>query len=505
MDRARHGAHLERTRVVSGPVAIDCHGFGGGFTLGAAQAGWDLAAKFSREAGFGVLNTLANYELLGHDWDSIARDPSEWEPLKADMVFGNPPCAAFSLFNRAMNETHGMDSPINAYMWELVRYAGLVAPPIVIFESVQQAFNKGLPLMRQLRDELEEISGHKYTLLHVLHNNVSVGGVSVRKRYFWVASRVPFGVESSVVARDGSGAFPLTYVPTFGDMLRDLEPLGLTMHKQRYVGAYCDCEDHGGRFGRLAHNPRHTFTIPYSSDWCRREMHDGTGFVDGHNIEYKPILPRMLSLLYDERDNLDGVVWEMGTELSDVMRAYVAKNGCLPEEWRYMSWISVRDENDQLVYQVDERGKRTRVRRMVRRDEHLISSGYQLGVHQTKRWWDSQPTRVIAGDATNAIFHPHLNRTLTHRECARIQGFPDEWKIYPIRNTADLGPSWGKGVPVQAGRWIAYWAKQSLDNKPGELTGQPIPEKHKAYKKYGPAERELMVDITDDWQRVFAD
>ena len=49
--------------------AVDVHGFGGGFTLGTVQAGFQLAGKYSREAGFGVYNTLANRSLLGTGWD----------------------------------------------------------------------------------------------------------------------------------------------------------------------------------------------------------------------------------------------------------------------------------------------------------------------------------------------------------------------------------------------------------------------------------------------------
>ena len=79
--------------------------------------------------------------------------------------------------------------------------------------------------------------------------------------------------------------------------------------------------------------------------------------------------------------------------------------------------------------------------------------------------------RVITGGAVHLVVHPTLPRTLTHREAARIQGFPDAWKIWPVRNAADLGPGWGKGVPVHAGRWIAHWARESLLGRPGSSSG----------------------------------
>ena len=158
--------------------AIDVHGFGGGFTLGVVQSGFELQAKFSEQKGFGVYNVLANRHLLGTQWDSIVDDPATWEPLPAELVFGNPPCSGFSTLSRG--DFRGIHSPINKYMWHLIEYAGMVAPDLVIWESVQQTFRQGLELMRLLHDRLEEKSGHKYDLYHVLHNNASVGGGSTR-------------------------------------------------------------------------------------------------------------------------------------------------------------------------------------------------------------------------------------------------------------------------------------------------------------------------------------
>lgn len=478
------------------PTAIDVHGFGGGFTLGARQAGWELQAKFSRGVGFGVLNALANHDLLGPNWDSIALPPERWEAQPAQLVFGNPPCAAFSTFNTSKSGSRGMDSSINDYMWELIRYAALVKPEMVIFESVQQTFRQGLPLMRKLREELESVSGLKYQLVHVLHNNATVGGCSIRRRYFWVATRVPFGVEPGVVRRNGGGINALTYVPTFNDVLRDLEPLGLSLSSQPYRAVQPVCRHEP----ELEVGPEHqcTVTVLHSSDWCRREVHDGSGVVDGHDIEHRPHTGRVLSLLTDGRDENRhrGVIWQEGTELASVMRDYVAKNGKLPAAWHYPSYIDEFNADGSPIWDIDENGKRHRRRRMVWKDERLIETDYAMGPHQPHRWHGGRMARVITGGGTNAVYHPRLNRTLTQREVARIQGFPDEWRIWPVRAAPDLGAGWGKGVPVQAARWVTYWARLALEGRPGADAGVPINQLRK-YRNIDPVERESVVDVTN--------
>ncbi len=462
----------------SRPTAVDVHGFGGGFTLGAVQAGWDLKAKMSRAVGFGVLNTLANRNLLGEDWDSFTGPTTDGWPAQEwpvydniDMVFGNPPCSGFSTLSR--KDFRGNDSKINECMWELVRYAGLVAPQIVVWESVQQTFRQGLGLMRDLHAELEKMTGETYTLTHVLHNNASHGGVSIRKRYFWVASRVPFGVDHGMITRRGKH-IELPELPMFGDMLQDLEPLGLGMLPQPYRGVRCSCTD---EFRHEAHpncpcsEKKHVAVVANSSDWCRNEIHDGTGMVDGHDISRSPTFDRSMQVL-------EKVDWLEGENISAVLRKYYEQEGSLPRGWQYLSKVHGISKADRLV-----------------------QTDFAMGHNQLTRWYWDKMARVITGGAVHLVLHPHLPRTLTQREAARIQGFPDDWHIWPVRNAPDLGPGWGKGVPVQAGRWVAYWARKAVEGRPGPLTGVPLIDyNRKLHQTHGDGPPgETVVDTTKDY------
>jgi len=467
--------------------AVDVHGFGGGFTLGAVRAGFELVGKKSREVGFGVLNTLANRDLLGHGWEAQSDEPHLWDPIEdVQLVFGNPPCSGFSTLSR--KDFRGVNSTINECMWELVRYAAKVAPEMVIFESVQQAFTQGKPLMRALHQMLCETTGHKYVLYHVLHNNATLGGASIRRRYFWVASRVPFGVQSDMTWWDTLDKRlyhgPLDYVPPLNDILHDLVPLGLTMESQSYRGTVTNhtsqCDEEWSvalDWDRPCHCP---VFVMNSTRWARTHAHDLSGRVDGHDIARSPTYDRIQEL-FDE-----GMEWAEGERVSDVLRRYYKMHGKLPRGWYYNSKKPLLDDNGTPV--MTDEGKPAYVD--IVKADRLIETDFAMGHNQTIRWRGGRMAKVITGGAVHLILHPTLNRTLTQREAARIQGFPDNWKIWPVRNAADLGPAWGKGVPVQAGQWVASWAYRSLNGNPGPLAGAP----------FGDDGSERIIEVTNDYK-----
>jgi site-specific DNA-cytosine methylase len=131
--------------------AVDVLGFAGGFTLGVVQAGFHLVGKRELKGAFGVKNCEVNRHLLGDGWRTQVSSPEAWEPVDAELVFGNPPCSGFSVMSA--KEFRGADSPINHCMWSFIDYVARVRPTIAVFESVQMARTRpdGLALMRSLR------------------------------------------------------------------------------------------------------------------------------------------------------------------------------------------------------------------------------------------------------------------------------------------------------------------------------------------------------------------
>ena len=395
-------------------TAMDVQGFAGGFSMGMVQAGFELVGKAEMKGAFGAANMEANRHLLGHKWDLQVGSQETWENRGAEVAFGNPPCSAFSALSH--KDFRGMDSPVSHCMWAMAQYAARAMPYIVTFESVQQAFNQGLPMMRDIRTWLEYETGTQWELYHVLQNNASVGGCSIRKRYFWLASRIPFGIELPEVDR----------VPTLEDALGDLLGLAQTWERQPYRRA---------------------------PSWWAQQLRDPSGAVDGHiGRNAAPDTLRALQLL-------EGTHWDEGEIVSQVARRYYEKYGELPPLWNGSS-------------------------------DRLVAKDWMMGYHQPSRWRWHKMARVVTGAGLHKVLHPVENRFVTHREVARIQGFPDTWRILPLRGAPGLSATWGKGIPVQAGRWLGEWISKALDGEPGLVTGKDM------------GEREHVIDVTNIYRKV---
>jgi DNA (cytosine-5)-methyltransferase 1 len=395
--------------------AVDVMSFAGGFTLGMVQAGFKLVGKREMKGGFGVANCEANRHLLGHDWRAEATDPSKWSVVSADVVFGNPPCSGFSAMSH--RDFRGAESKINQCMWSFVEYAARVNPQIAVFESVQQAFTRpdGKDLMQRLRRHIEELTGEKWNLYHIKHNAYSVGGAAQRRRYFWLVSRIPFGVE---IPR-------LTRLPSLNDIIEDLANLSDTWSAQPYRAP---------------------------SSWWADSRRSVSGFVDGHKTLSSPIVGRV-------RDLMAKVDWQPKEHVQEICRRYYQQEGELPPSWKAT-------------------------------EAKLVANDFFQGFTTPVRWSGDEPARVITGGGLITTIHPFENRTITHREAARILGFPDDWRIWPLRRVTGLSATWGKGITVDCGRWVGNSIHRALMDDPAPHTGIEINE------------REFVIDCTTSWKQV---
>lgn len=400
-------------------TAVDCQGFAGGFTLGTVQAGFELKAKLEMKGGFGVKNCDVNRDLLGPDWEIQISEGNgdDWDPPKVDYVFGNPPCSGFSLLSH--KDFRGPDSTINSCMWQFASCVAKAEPYIAVFESVQQAYKQGLELMRNLRAWVEHTTGQRWDLYHVLHNAASVGGAAIRRRYFWVISRIPFGIEER----------PIFRTPVLMDVIGDLEGGADTWERQPY------------------RRPPTWWSEPRRSE---------LGF-DGHISLRTPAIKRAMDLL-----PVAGP-WKAKEIISDVARRHYEMTGGLPESWNGSA-------------------------------QKLIDSDFKMGYNQMVRWDGEKMARVITGGGLELVLHPNEPRTLTHREVARIQGFPDDWRIRPLKGASGLRLTWGKGIPVDCGKWISGWVRRSLEGQPGGHTGVS-----------GEQDRERIINVTEAYRAVCAE
>lgn len=383
-------------------LAVDCQGFAGGFTLGMVQAGFTLIGKREMRGGFGVANCEANRHLLGEHWHAESVDPAQWTAPAAHVVFGNPPCSGFSVMSA--KSFRGAGSKINHCMWAFAEYAARVRPLVAVFESVQIARTSpdGLELMRALRAKVEALTDERWTLYHVRHNALHLGGAAERRRYFWLISRIPFGVEPHE-----QRAWPL-----FSEVIEDLTNLDQRWESQPY------------------RDP---------PSWWAESRVSSSGEVDGHIGLDNPLTRRL-------QDLMRGVEWPPGAHIGAVARLHYEKHGKLPASWKGT-------------------------------EQKIVTNDFFMGYTTPVRWHGDRAGRVITGGGLHNVIHPTLNRTITHRETARVLGFPDDWKILPLRGLPGLNMTWGKGITVDCGRWIGKWIRAALDGAPGSYVGTPIGER----------------------------
>lgn len=98
-----------------------------------------------------------------------------------------------------------------------------------------------------------------------------------------------------------------------------------------------------------------------------------------------------------------------------------------------------------------------------------------------KRLNGSLQSLTITGAATREFIHPHLNRPLTIRECARIQTFPDGYAF--VGNAASVIQQIGNAVPPLAASVFAKHLKK-LDGQFGSGLASPKQKKEARFLGY---------------------
>jgi site-specific DNA-cytosine methylase len=170
--------------------ALGIHVFAGGFTIGVKERMdvdthlevHDLGERTSREV-VGVDVIRSHYR----DWP----DPKTYDGKV--LAFGNPRCTAFSTVTSSCDRgSHGWNGHQTCDAVQFCEYASAGRFPFAIWESVQQAYTVGKPLLDNLYDMYFKPLG--YRLCHLFVNACSFkdigtdhGNVQCRKRYFFCA------------------------------------------------------------------------------------------------------------------------------------------------------------------------------------------------------------------------------------------------------------------------------------------------------------------------------
>jgi DNA (cytosine-5)-methyltransferase 1 len=186
-------------------------------------------------------------------------------------------------------------------------------------------------------------------------------------------------------------------------------------------------------------------------------LRNADGAVDGHMIKVNMEKQR-IDELFEILGN-DG--WKPMMGMSDALRAAVEKNGDkFPQSWQS-------------------------------KEEKIRERDFYLGFSVGARWDAESFCHVMTGGALDQVIHPTLPRRITHREAARIQGLPDDWKFTEVKDYSPLASTWGKAVAAQAATWIGEATVCALNGQPNGPQGELI------------GDREWLIDTDKGFSRQF--
>ena len=141
-----------------------------------------------------------------------------------------------------------------------------------------------------------------------------------------------------------------------------------------------------------------------------------------------------------------GLDWAQGTRLPQ----NAADIGLEPPDF----WLKERPSKNKRGYRED-----------------VYSHWYSSDPFSPVRWRGDKPFGVIVAASLDRAIHPTEPRPLTFREAARFMSLPDTWSMRVLveQNRPD---ELGKAVPTASAKWIAHWAKMSIEGTPGEYAGR---------------------------------
>jgi site-specific DNA-cytosine methylase len=432
---------------------VDVNGLNGALSRGMVLNGGNLLAR-TGYLDLGARIIRANAHLWGEGWEDLIDTKAKGKPEtwampsagRADVVVAVPPCSGFSVMTgkggpgagTGAAQQRGSAHPSNDCMWDTIRYAGRHAPQVVMFESVTGAFRIGHDLMRELRAELERVSGSSYTLTHWLHDGCVMGAPTSRQRYMFIATRDNLG--SNPFRVTPAEEYAVEEFTTVMDAVGDLADLEIRLDDQPLRSPHA-----GGEWARSRQ---------------RADQH-----VDGMEHYRGPTWAARIDKTFEVAARL-GVPWPQGAGHGFVL-------GMIYQSGGFEALAEVGGEEFA---------------------NRMIGAKFSLGPYSSRRECVDAMHNLIAGGGTGGHLHPKVDRFMTYRELARIQGWPDELKIDIDKSKfgkENIEAVWGKAVGClvaeHAGEQVRDYLNGVFDSKTsGELIG----------------EREWLIDELDHSRRL---
>lgn len=335
------------------------------------------------------------------DEDTIEKIESELNGEKVDVLIGGPPCQSFSSLGRAKDEKGMKDDPRNFLFESYDKILNHFKPKIFVFENVTGLLTARLGKEKTVNVILKTL-GKNYDLLNepesMVLNSCDYGVPQIRKRVILIGVRKDLKVEPQKIY---NGIIKTHYNPE----TKDTEKEG----KQKYVTVQDAIAD-----------------LP--------KLMPGQG-VDKTHYKVK---------------KWNDFLMKIRSEKDEILLDHVARNHNKNDRERYFEMSRNKWTFKDLL---EKKPALNHIKQRVFDNSYVV------------QFWD-KPSRTIIAHLYkdgNQFIHPDHNqqRTLTPREAARLQSFPDDF-VFEGSRTQQYKQI-GNAVPPLMAEAIAKSIKQVLE------------------------------------------
>lgn len=326
---------------------------------------------------------------------------NEIKDKKVDIIIGGPPCQSFSTLGRAKDDKGMADDPRNFLFESYVKILNHFEPKVFVFENVTGLLSaklKGKPILKKILKDL----GQKYNLIkepeNMVLNSCDYGVPQIRKRVILIGTRKDLSIKPSEIY-------------------------------EGIVKTHCNPENELNSNNNLK---KYVTVKDAISDLPAIKPGEGK-IITTHNIKQQN---EFLLKIRDKRETL--------------LRDHIART---------------HNEQDRLRYKTMSKNKWTFTDLLEKKPDLNHIKQRVFNNSYVVQWWNLPSKTIIAHlyKDGNQFIHPDYKqeRTITPREAARLQSFPDNF-IFEGSRTQQYKQI-GNAVPPLMAEAIAKSIKKTLD------------------------------------------
>ncbi|WP_082455422.1 DNA cytosine methyltransferase [Hymenobacter sp. AT01-02] len=459
----------------------------GGLSLGFHRAGFTIAGAVEVDP-HAALTHARNFhnrspeemEVHGRSRDITKVDPGDLlEELgirgpideAVDIIVGGPPCQAYTRIGRAKlralaehPEAYLQDTRGNLYL-RYLEYVALFKPLALVMENVPDALNYGG--INVAEETCEELKGFGYTCQYTLLNSAFYGVPQMRERMVLIAYRTELGVEVTFPEATHSIQLPRGYLSARNAALKHVR---VDLFSRHYVEVGRD---------NPALPPAVTAQdalcdLPKITEHLRGKMKRGTKRLDAI-CPYNPgVEPGAYGTMMRE--------WG-GFESTAGVDAHVIRS--LPRDYKIFQRMAAGDQYPQAHMYANQMFQEELKRRYKRplpvdsarykklHKEYVPPYDPEKFPNKWRKMEPDQPARTLMAHlGKDSYSHIHYDsaqaRTISVREAARLQSFPDGFGFCGTMNPAFK--QIGNAVPPLLSYAVASTISTTLDGARAAVT-----------------------------------